>query len=185
MFLISRHRIERVGKRLKLSLVIYDLIQFYGFSTSSKERIKMIKTGQIGDEQLPKSFEKWAVVRSPQDLSNEYTLIQALAPSLQLFKKYREAYHQGRFDSDFFQNEYVPQFIQELSSEAESLLFELVKASKEKDVILCCYCEDVYLCHRSILAGILLGLGADIETERDFLKYYTMYQKMKIKGVEK
>jgi uncharacterized protein YeaO (DUF488 family) len=142
----------------------------------------MIKTGKIGDEQLPDSSEKWAVVRSPQDLSDEYILVQALAPSLHLFKKYRQAYHQGRFDSDFFQKEYVPQFIDELSDEAKSLLFELVETSKEKDVILCCYCEDVYLCHRSILAGILLGLGAEVETKKDFLKYYVMYQEMKNKG---
>ena len=42
-----------------------------------------------------------------------------------------------------------------------------------------CYCETEAMCHRSIIAGILLGMGAEINTRQEYLNYYKLYQMMK------
>jgi uncharacterized protein YeaO (DUF488 family) len=141
--------------------------------------VKIIRTGEIYAEQIPNSFEKWAIVRSPVKLNNSYILVQALAPSCDLFKKYREAIHSGNFNESFFEEKYVPQFLREINSDTETLLLEMVHMSREKDIILCCYCKDIRLCHRSIVAGILLGLGADIQTQAEFIRYFKMYQALR------
>ena len=60
--------------------------------------------------------EIWWIVRSPDCLPKKEKLVQSLAPSKELFQRYRNAFHAGQFDSIFFQNEYVPQFISELVS---------------------------------------------------------------------
>ena len=32
------------------------------------------------------------------------------------------------------------------------------------------------VCHRSIIAGILLGMGAEIDTSAEYRKYYEMFR---------
>ena len=59
--------------------------------------------------------EVWWIVRSPDSSPKEEKLVQSLAPSSELFLRYRKAFHAGQFGPEFFQKEYVPQFISELS----------------------------------------------------------------------
>ena len=70
---------------------------------------KIIKTGKIYDEQ-PCNFEKWAIVRSPVELNDSYKLVHELAPSLQLFRKYRDAVHRNCFNETFFEKNMYPSF---------------------------------------------------------------------------
>ena len=140
----------------------------------------MIYTGCITEIQSDDYDEIWWIVRSPQDALKKEKLVQSLAPSAELFRIYRNAFHGGEFGEEFFQNIYVPHFLKDLSQNEEALddLRKLRRESTEKNIVLCCYCEDESLCHRSIIAGILLGMGAEIETKKDYLKYYDVYNDM-------
>lgn len=123
--------------------------------------------------------EVWWIVRSPDSPPQKEKLVQSLAPSRELFLIYREAFHTEQFGSEFFQTIYVPQFIAELSQneEAAADLNYLCQESSRKNIVLGCYCEDDSLCHRSIIAGILLGMGAEIQTDPEYRKYYELYRK--------
>ena len=68
----------------------------------------------------------------------------------------------------------MPWFLKNLEKnlEAQERLEYLCKESRTKKIALCCYCEDESLCHRSIIAGILLGMGAVIETKEAYRKYF-------------
>ena len=56
------------------------------------------------------------------------------------------------------------------------LLDQLYRDSFTKDILLACFCADEALCHRSILAGLLAGVGADIDCGAGYLKYFGMLQ---------
>lgn len=138
----------------------------------------MIRIERIPDISLIEYDEVWWIVRSPDDPPKEEKLVQSLSPSIELFQKYREAFHAGRFGAEFFQKEYVPQFLKDLAEnqEARKDLEYLCEKSRTEDIALGCYCENEKLCHRSIIAGILKGMGAQIEAEQEYLKYYELYQ---------
>lgn len=122
--------------------------------------------------------EIWWIVRSPDCLPKKEKLVQSLAPSKELFQRYRNAFHAGQFDTIFFQNEYVPQFISELlkSEKAKDDLNYLCQEGSRINIVLGCYCENEKLCHRSIVAGILLGMGAEIKADPEYRKYYELFQ---------
>ena len=81
-----------------------------------------------------------------------------------------------KWDKDHFDQYYVPEFIKNIQSntEAQNLLKELVGLSFEKKVMLACFCpeEKEQICHRSIVAGLLLNLGAEVECREDYSKYH-------------
>lgn len=139
----------------------------------------MIHIAQIQNICTAEYDEVWWIVCSPDNPPKEEKLVQSLAPTPELFRKYREAFHAGRFNEKFFQNEYVPQFLKELSQNTESgkALEYLHEKSRIKNIVLGCYCENEKLCHRSIIAGVLLGMGAQIEADLEYLHYYEQYQK--------
>ena len=122
--------------------------------------------------------EAWWIVRSPDSPPKEEKLVQSLAPSRELFLKYRKAFYAGQFGPEFFQKEYVPQFIAELSKneEAKAEMEYLCKEGSRRSIVLGCYCENEILCHRSIIAGILLGMDADIQADPEYRKYYELFQ---------
>lgn len=140
----------------------------------------MIKIGRIYD--IDKySGNVWLIVRSPDEIPEGVIYVPQLAPSKELFQKYREAFHNGMFDKSFFDNIYVPQFLKELSKNEDAfvILNELKNQSFTNDYLLCCYCENKELCHRSIIAGILLGMGAEIDTKEIYIKYFNMYEELR------
>lgn len=130
----------------------------------------MIRIEQIPDISITEYDEIWWIVRSPDDPPKEEKLVQSMAPSIELFQKYREAFPAGRFDAEFFQKEYVPQFISELSKneDVKEMLDYLYREGNRRNIVLGCYCENEALCHRSIIAGILLGMGAKIQTDSEY-----------------
>lgn len=139
----------------------------------------MIYTDQISNICIFDYDEVWWIVRSPDSLPKEEKLVQSLSPSSELFLKYQEAFHTGQFGPEFFQTIYVPQFIAELSKneDAKTDLDYLCKEGSRRKIVLGCYCEEERLCHRSIIAGILLGMGAKIQTNPEYWKYYEIFQK--------
>ena len=128
----------------------------------------MIYTGCIPKIDETKYDEVWWIVRSPDKIPTIEKLVQELSPSKEVFKAYRKAFHLGIFDEEYFQTVYVPDFLDDLVKNQSALekLGWLCEKSREKNIILGCYCEEEALCHRSIIAGILLGMGAKIETKQ-------------------
>lgn len=136
----------------------------------------MIRLGNIRDIDTSRA-ENWMIVRAPGEIPENARHVPELSPSPELFQKYRQAFHAGEFDRRFFDEVYVPQFLQELtkSQPALALLDNLKEESEKKDFSLCCFCEDESLCHRCIIGGILLGIGAAIETEPEYIKFYKKF----------
>lgn len=136
----------------------------------------MIRVGKAEEIDALKYDENWLIVRKPQSIPDFVKHEALLSPSPELFRIYRKAYYAGLYDQTFFDQVYVPQFIEELSQNEEALfvLRKLVSMSMEKDILLTCYCQLESMCHRSIIAGILLGMGASIETEDAYGKYFEM-----------
>lgn len=136
----------------------------------------MIKVGNITE--MSEDYRKNIMIVRTVESMPEYAIqMTELSPSTELFKKYRQVYHSGEFNKKWFDEVYVPQFIRELceNPKAVSRLRDLCVDSKVYSVFLCCYCENEEICHRSIIAGILLGMGSEIKTERKYLKYFTMF----------
>lgn len=133
--------------------------------------IRFVRKGQY-DETL-------AIVRSYKSKSDWIFQKEILSPSWDLFKKYRRMAEQGIWGKDTFQNIYVPQFLQEMhSNAAKKELNRLYLSDKAgKNIALTCFCPDESLCHRSIIAGLLQGAGCQVQTEtgRDYSAYYRQY----------
>lgn len=141
----------------------------------------MLTVGSYQEMDQNKYDEIWLIVRKPDDLPEFVKHVPALSPSPDLFQKYRETCQEKMFDQKFFNEVYVPQFVKELAEneEALALLQTLTDMSRAKNIMLACYCETEAMCHRSIIAGILLGMGAEISTKQEYLDYYKLYQMMK------
>ena len=96
-----------------------------------------------------------------------------LSPQPDLFRAYRERAKSGCWDRTAFDTFYVPQFLNDLAKNQVglSLLQELKKNSADHEIALACFCEDESMCHRSIIGGILLNMGASIDCAEDYRKY--------------
>ena len=142
----------------------------------------MIYIGNVTELDQNRYDENWLIVRKPDEIPDFVKHEPLLSPSPELFRKYRDAYYAGEFNQEYFDKVYVPQFIRELANnKAEiELLHAMVSLGEGEDIFLACYCEKESMCHRSIIAGILFGMGAEIVTSSEYRKYYEMYQKLKI-----
>lgn len=141
----------------------------------------MIYIGNILKTELSRFDEIWVICRSVGELRAMFNThknvlhIPELAPSEKLFKYYRELVHWGKWDKKHFDAYYVPEFLNDLQNnvDARKLLQNLVSFSKEKDVLLACFCpeEKEQICHRSIIAGILLNMGANVVCAQEYCMY--------------
>ena len=69
------------------------------------------------------------------------------------------------------------EFLKDLKRpEAQEALNILLERSKTSDIMLACYCGNETICHRSIILGILQGMGAMSYNAADYSKYYGMYK---------
>lgn len=124
--------------------------------------------------------DKLAIVHScqPEQLPFGARQVKDLAPSDELFKEYRKAVHRETFTSEWFENIYVPKFLQDLSTNqnARIMLDNLCKVSYEQNILMGCFCQDSRQCHRTIVANILYGMGANIRGNDERWKYqYNLY----------
>ena len=64
---------------------------------------------------------------------------------------------------------------------AKEKLNELYKADRAgKNIALVCFCLDEQLCHRSIVAGLLQGVGCHVNmrSNKDYSHYYNLFRSM-------
>lgn len=139
----------------------------------------MIYIGNIREVDRGNFDQTWAIVRSLKSRADGITQVQVLSPSWNLFGKYQNLKKQGRWSADTFKGVYVPQFLREMKSEAAcAKLNELYTASKAgQRIALLCFCPDERLCHRSIIAGLLQGVGAEVKLNSgaDYTEYYRQF----------
>ena len=88
---------------------------------------------------------------------------------------------ENQWNKQTFDTVYVPQFLKEMHEEqAINILNKLYQIDKNSGKIcLVCFCPDETMCHRSIIAGLLQGVGCNVQTEtnNNYTKYYRMYNK--------
>lgn len=123
--------------------------------------------------------EVWYIVRQLKQPSGRALHVPELSPSKELFLKSRRLISSLRFTEEVFREMYVPQMLLELhGAEARAKLNELYCRDKAGEhIAIACYCAVETRCHRSIIAGLLQGVGAQVETEwnRDYSHYYQQY----------
>ena len=124
--------------------------------------------------------ENWLIVRSAKSVPKFSKQVIELSPSKELFYKYLNASKAGLYNDQWFMDNYVPKFLKEIkeNKKALALLDELYNKSKTLNIMLSCFCPDETLCHRSIIAGLLLGAGANIDCNPDYIKYWHMFQSL-------
>ena len=141
----------------------------------------MITIGSFKD--MSEEYDEiWIIVRSlkstPYILNTHVYHVPVLSPSPDLFHKYLYWKDNGEWNEDTFQNKYVPQFLYEMhSQEAKNILNDLFYKSKNKHTLLDCFCPNETLCHRSIICGLLQGVGCETSAD-NYSHYYTIYKKL-------
>ena len=154
----------------------------------------MITLGSFKDIDPQEYDEIWLIVRSLKDRSiltryNNVRHVPELSPSSELFAKYLEWKRSGAWDQFRFENGYVPTFLVEMCHPIpRDYLNELyLKDKAGKKILLVCFCPDEYMCHRSIVGGLLQGVGTPVVSTVapffvDYSKYYTLYKSIKEKN---
>lgn len=121
----------------------------------------------------------WAIVRSLKENRPGIIQVKELSPSYQLFKDYLHLKETGQWDDTAFNLMYVPEFVKGLVTDTQSQaklrqLFELDHDGL--NIAIGCFCVNETLCHRSVVGGILKGLGANVNCRDAYTIYYTTFR---------
>ena len=140
----------------------------------------MISIGNIFKTNPAEFDEVWVIcavdeLRSLfEDFDNVFH-VPELAPKESLFKEYRSMVHSGQWNEQSFKRCYVQKFLNDIQSSEAAMkqLRALVAVSGDKNIRLVCFCPDDEegICHRSIVAGLLLNMGACVECSEDYRIY--------------
>lgn len=143
----------------------------------------MIKVTSLRGIRRGQYDEIWAIVRSLKNTSvPEMKQVPVLSPSSNLFHAYLKLRDSGQWNKETFKRFYVPTFLKEMhGAEAKQKLQELVQLDKEwQSICLACFCPDESLCHRSIVAALLQGLGCQVRTDSGIINqnYYFLWKEI-------
>lgn len=109
--------------------------------------------------------EVWGIVSfmSPANLKY-YKQVRSLAPSVDLFSKFTRLKENNNWNIETFNTIYKPQFLKEMQSEkVQASLKTLAKLYKSGErICLFCYCSNVELCHRKLIANLLEDMGVEV-----------------------
>lgn len=142
----------------------------------------MIKIGNFKD--INSSYDEiWCIVRSlknglPQVDGTTCYHVPQLSPNWSLFKDYLNWSKNGEWNEQCFMERYVPRFLKQMKTEeARQALNALYNKAKTKNILLVCFCENEALCHRSIVSGLLQGVGAETNGN-DYRHFYNLYKEV-------
>lgn len=140
----------------------------------------MLKIDNLDNVSQNEGFKHYAIVRSYKDPKPNVIQMSTLAPSIGLYHQYLEWRDDHEWNYEKFTNEYVPRFIKELKSDQYGInaLAMLYDESFKQNIALYCFCPVEQRCHRSIVGGILLGSGANIQCDPEYAKYWQMFRQM-------
>lgn len=140
----------------------------------------MIIVDRISNVKRGRQDEAFAIVRSMRNPSERLRQLDVLSPSRELFFEYRRLESAGEWNAEAFRTMYVPRFLREMRApEARDALNRLYAADRDgRTVALACFCRDERLCHRSVVAGLLQGAGANVRlpSGADYSAYYAAYR---------
>jgi uncharacterized protein YeaO (DUF488 family) len=88
------------------------------------------------------------------------------APSLELLYAFRALHRAGQARREAF-HRYAERYRDEMRRSYVERRAAWDELLARKTVTLCCYCENPSACHRTLLAGFLVKLGATYEGERE------------------
>lgn len=147
----------------------------------------MISIGNIFKTNPAEFDEVWVICFAVDELRSLFEdfdnvlHVPELAPKASLFKEYRSMVHSGQWNEQAFEESYVPRFLKDIqtSETAMKQLRALVAVSGDKNIRLACFCSDDEegICHRSIVAGLLLNMGACVECNEAYRVYRLCGQK--------
>lgn len=124
--------------------------------------------------------EAWLIVRSLKAMPKcnvPVFHVPQLSPSWDLFKDYLSWSKLNLWNKQCFMEHYVPRFLEEMKTqEARDILNSLYFKARDKNILLVCFCPNEELCHRSIVFGLLQGVGAETNGSNDYRHYYSMYK---------
>lgn len=135
--------------------------------------------------------EAWFVIRSLKSINGTLPnvgnaksyWVHQLSPSDGLFATYWQMKKAGNWGQEAFMNIYLPQFLEEMRTDYAKYYLNMLYHSvvdEGKNVALVCFCQNEAECHRSILAGLMGGVGAEVVNEKgnhvDYSLYNTMYR---------
>ena len=144
----------------------------------------MLYVTQINNlkENIPNQL---AIVRSLKNSKPGIIQVPELSPSWELFQEYLKLKNQGDWDTQTFESIYVPWFLREIAENkgnSRDKLNWLWKLATTQDVTVACFCTDEELCHRSIVAGLIQGVGGVkviTDSGNDYSCYYHMYLELR------
>ncbi len=121
--------------------------------------------------------ECWIITRSIAKLpaniqsSRPYRHVPSLAPDPALFNKARSWMMCHTLEEEW--DRYTDMFLKHITKDQMAIdaLNELYHKSFTSDIAICCFCNSEKLCHRSIVAGLLLNAGALIDCDPGYAKY--------------
>ena len=141
----------------------------------------MISIGNIFKTNPAEFDEVWVICFAVDELRSLFEdfdnvfHVPELAPKESLFKEYRGMVHSGQWNEQSFKRCYVQKFLNDIQSSEAAMkqLRALVAVSEDKNIRLACFCPDDEegICHRSIVAGLLLNMGACVECSEDYRIY--------------
>ncbi|MEW6770048.1 MAG: DUF488 domain-containing protein [Bacillota bacterium] len=104
---------------------------------------------------VPEGVLKLQITRSRP--RNDWLWVPQLAPSGELFEKYRRWYKAGEWPARARWEEYRARFLEEMEApQARQWIKAIVeKLLQGKDVAISCFCRDERYCHRSLVAGLI------------------------------
>lgn len=124
----------------------------------------MLYAGSFRDIKPEKYDEIWLVVRQlgavPRNPLNNIRHVRALSPSKKLLYQSLDLKKRGLWDRRHFDENYAPAFLREMLSSPDAMakLRELERLSREKDILIACYCPDESECHRSLILKIIAAM---------------------------
>lgn len=138
----------------------------------------MIRLGTLRDAGRRPGEECWIIVRSLKSCPRGALHVPRLSPSPGLFHDYLGAARSGLYGPTWFQENYVPRFVEQMAGdiEARKLLDRLYREGRSKDFLLACFCTDEPTCHRSVVGGLLLGAGAAISCDEEYRRYFMIFR---------
>lgn len=113
----------------------------------------------------PRYFDEiWAIKPKWSNMLTYITHVPELAPDTELIQTALRLRDDGNWNVHTFQTIYKPKFMQQMQRPEAQKALDLLKEldAQGKKVCLFCYCNDKNLCHRSLVAELLVHMGCNV-----------------------